>query len=439
MSRLSLVVVFALVLGWSSQSQAGLDDYIKKDDGAFAWKFEETTKTPLGEFHRITLTSQVWQGITWKHQLRIFEPKKVTNPEAMVLFITGGSNKNLDEVRGGDTLLGFSIAEACQARVAVLAQVPNQPLLGDKSEDALIAETFIRYLETKDETWPLLFPMAKSAVKAMDASTAFMKDKHKEDVSKFVVSGGSKRGWTTWLTSAADDRVIAFAPMVIDTLNIKEQMPNQIKVWGKYSEQIQDYVSRGLVQRDQDPGIQALWGMVDPYSYRNRPQLAKPKVLIHGTNDRYWTLDASSFYFDDLKGPKNIVFLPNAGHGLDQNREFATGAVGALYRQAVKGQTLPKVEWKFISTEDQLQIKVTADPAPKFFRLWSTSSESRDFRTSKWTASPSVTGAPEITMPHPRPTTGHVATLVELTYELDGFSYQLTTQIAQAPAKAIAE
>ena len=38
----------------------------------------------------IKLTSQVWQGITWSHDLRVYEPREIVHPDAMLLFITGG-------------------------------------------------------------------------------------------------------------------------------------------------------------------------------------------------------------------------------------------------------------------------------------------------------------------------------------------------------------
>ena len=125
------------------------------------------------------------------------------------------------------------------------------------------------------------------------------------------MTGGSKRGWTTWLTGAVDDRVVAIAPMVIVMLNLGKQGPNQLKVWGKYSEQIDDYVERGLTEKTETPEGTKLWKMVDPFTYRDR--LTKPKLLINGTNDRYWTLDALDLYWDGLKGPKYLVELPNAG------------------------------------------------------------------------------------------------------------------------------
>src|SRR5262245_38915376 len=103
----------------------------------------------------------------------------------------------------------MELAKKLKAPVAFLYHIPNQPLLGGKTEDALIAETFVRYLKTRDESWPLLLPMTKSLVRAMDALQAFARQEWDIAVLHFVVSGGSKRGWTTWLTAAVDARVKA--------------------------------------------------------------------------------------------------------------------------------------------------------------------------------------------------------------------------------------
>src|SRR5439155_21063395 len=136
-------------------------------------------------------------------------------------------------------------------------------------DDALIARTFVKYLDTKDETWPLLFPMVKSVTRAMDALQEFAKSEWKAEVKDFVVTGASKRGWTSWLTAASGDkRVKAIAPLVIDTLNMPVQMENQVKAFGKPSEMIHDYVERKLVPVPQTSVAQNLWKMIDPWVYR---------------------------------------------------------------------------------------------------------------------------------------------------------------------------
>ncbi len=368
MVRLSFIMLASAstLAGAPRPAMAGLDEYVKKPDSSFAWSQTSSLSTPAGTITTLALTSQVWQGITWKHELTVYDPRELTHADAMLLFITGGSHDS--KQNDNDHKHGFMLAQLCGARVAVLRQVPNQPLLGDKKEDELIAETFVRYLQTKDENWPLLFPMTKSAVRAMDALQAFTKEKGRA-VERFVVTGGSKRGWTTWLTGAVDDRVVAIAPMVIVMLNSEKQGPNQIKVWGKYSEQIGDYVERGLTETTDKPEITKLWKMVDPFTYRDR--LTKPKLLINGTNDRYWTLDALDFYWSELKGPKYLVEIPNAGHGLDANRDWALGGLGAFFRHVITDRPMPKVTWDLArGAGGESTLTIHASPAPVAARIW---------------------------------------------------------------------
>ena len=425
MVRLGLAVLAAgsVLAGDATVARAGLDEYIKKPDSAFSWTQAGSQTTPAGTITFIRLTSQVWQGITWKHDFRIYEPRQLVYPDAMLLFITGGSYDS--KVRDDDHKRAFALTQLCGARVAVLPQVPNQPLLGDKTEDALIAETFVRYIESKDENWPLLFPMVKSAVRAMDALQAWAKENRKPPVPRFVVTGGSKRGWTTWLTGAVDDRVVAIAPMVIVMLNLGEQGPNQLKVWGKYSEQIDDYVQRGLMEVNKAPEGALLWKMVDPFTYRDR--LTKPKMLINGTNDRYWTLNALDLYWNELKGPKYLVELPNAGHGLEANRDWALGGIGAFFRHVISGRSLPEISWELIpAAEGHSTLKIHASPVPVAARIWTARSDTRDFRESHWESEPLKPGE-TITANVPAVSEGHLAVFGEVEYKIDEIPYHLTT------------
>ena len=73
-----------------------------------------------------------------------------------------------------------------------------------RTEDSFIAYTWDKFLRTGDARWPARLPMTKSAVRAMDTVTSFCgtPDIGGLKVDQFVVSGGSKRGWTTWTTAA---------------------------------------------------------------------------------------------------------------------------------------------------------------------------------------------------------------------------------------------
>jgi PhoPQ-activated pathogenicity-related protein len=428
---LSLALCVASAAAATRPARADLDEYVQRDDPSFKWSVTRTEKLPGGTAYHITLNSQVWQGIPWVHKVRIYEPDEPTYRDAALLFITGGSTKS--EPSRDDAVLGLGLSKLCGARVIILPQVPNQPLLGGKTEDTLIAETFVRYLETKDGNWPLLFPMVKSAVKAMDAAQQWAKGEGKT-IDKFVVTGGSKRGWTTWLTGASDKRVVAIAPMVIDTLNMKAQSKHAKEVWGKQSEQIGDYTERGLTEKFDTPDGKALWKMVDPYSYRDR--LTLPKLIINGLNDRYWTVDALNIYWDDLKGPKWVCYLPNAGHGLEVNRDYALHGIGAFFRHNVSKRPMPELSWKHGNGPDgALTLTVTSTPAPKSAKLWAARSDTRDFRESTWEPTAMTLNGSVVKGEIARPEKGYIAIVGDLEYEIDGVNYHLSTQVRQTGAK----
>ena len=149
----------------------------------------------------------------------------MTDSKQAVLVIGGGvwnRNDNAEKPTKrfpGNTGVYIQIAEKLKTPVAVLLNVPKQPMFEGLVEDEIISLTFDKFLTTEETDWPLLLPMTKSAVRGMDAMQAFCKQEWKLKIEHFTVTGASKRGWTTWLTGAMDNRVNAIAPMVIDTLN----------------------------------------------------------------------------------------------------------------------------------------------------------------------------------------------------------------------------
>ena len=205
--------------------------------------------------------------------------------------------------------------------VSQLKMVPNQPLMfaGEttgRTEDEIIAYTWDKYLRTGDARWPARLPMTKAAVRAMDTVTAFCGSAQGGGVSvqSFVVTGASKRGWTTWTTAAVDQRVSAIIPMVIDILNVQTSMLHHYNAYGFWSPAIEDYMNRASPDWFGTPEMAALMDIVDPYAYRRR--LTMPKFIINDTGDEFFLPDSSQFYFADLPGVKYLRYVPNVEHAL---------------------------------------------------------------------------------------------------------------------------
>lgn len=408
-----------------------LKKYISNGDNHYKWELKDSISIGSSKAYHLLMTSQKWRDITWRHQLTVVVPATVTYDGAL-LFITGGSNKDEQPNWSTDDKMWPTLAAVAsknKAIVALIKQVPNQPLYGGKTEDELISYTLHQFKQDKDYTWPLLFPMVKSAVRGMDAVQEFSSKQLNLKVNNFVISGASKRGWTTWLSNAIDDkRVVAIAPIVIDMLNMPKSLSYQLETYGEYSIQIEDYVKLGIPQSTNTPEGKAITTMIDPYSYREK--FVVPKMIFIGTNDEYWTADAIKHYFDDIPGINMIHYVPNVGHDLGGGKQ-AFEALSAFLGLTLKKMQYPVPTWNVVKGNNGFEITVNAKAENlQDAAIWGTTSADRDFRNNLWlTRRIKLDGnTAKFTVPFVKK--GFQAFYVDLKYkDSNGGSYTVSTRV----------
>lgn len=386
-ARVGVSLAVVLVLGgarWLAAGETALDRYVAKPDPTYSWKVVRTIPGNPATQYVVDLKSQTWRTEqevdrpVWQHWLIIVKPAKVSSKTAF-LRITGGANgREAPQTAEAATI---KLAEETNSVVAELKMVPNQPLVlhGDgvrRSEDDFIAYTWDQFIKTGDETWPARLPMVKSAVRAMDCVQELLAGEQggKVTIEKFVVAGGSKRGWTTWCTAAVDKRVVAAIPIVIDVVNVPACSRHHVAAYGFYAQAIGDYVRHDIKGRMNDPRTKLLYEIEDPYSYRDR--LTMPKFVVNAAGDQYFPPDSSQFYFGDLIGEKYLRYVPNADHSLRDSD--AQESIIAFYQTVLAGSPRPKYAWTF---EKDGSIRVRAETRPKSVTLWQANNpKARDFR-----------------------------------------------------------
>ena len=422
--------------------QNTLDLYVHAPDEAYEYEVVKTESREGYKSFIVDLVSQSYltkeevDRTEWRHWLIIVKPDDIKHQTGM-LIIDGGDNDV--KVPSGPSDLIVEYAKATGSVVAELGMVPNQPLtfFGEDEprwEDALIAFTWDKYLKTGDERWPARMAMTKSSIAAMDTIQSVISD---EDVtrriSKFVVVGASKRGWTTWTTAAVDDRVEAIVPIVIDLLNVEPSFEHHWRTYGFWAPAIQDYVDMETVEWWHTPELRALFNLVGPFSYKERYQM--PKLLVNASGDEFFLPTSSQFYFDQLPGEKYLRYVPNTDHSLSGSDALET--VLAFYTSVLNDIPRPKFSWEFNEEGD---ITVSSETSVEEVKLWSAvNPKARDFRKEtigdNWQAisldkleSGVYKGKPGV------PSEGWKAYFIELSYSTPfGIPLKLTTPVRVLP------
>lgn len=397
MKRLqSLIFLLSFFLIFSSctseeekKPQNPFEAYLSEADSSYTYTLESTINGDNYTAYVIRMVSQTWltedivDESQWWHWLTIVVPDQVDHSIGL-LWIGGGDRD--DPTPESVNPIVLNAALSTNSVTANLHNVPFQPItiLNDEQRDERVEDEIISYgwrefleggAKDEDAIWLSRLPMTSAAQRGMDTITDFMQTQQSTVVDSFVVSGASKRGWTTWTTGIFDNRVVAIAPVVIDLLNVVPSFQHHWRAYGEWSPAIEDYEDQQIMEWQYSDEYVRMLELVDPFSYKD--SLDMPKYIMNAASDEFFLPDSWQFYWDDLPSPKYLRYVPNAGHSLENTD--ATQSLIAYYNHIINNHSIPEFKW----TADTSGFHIEMDPnnLPDELLLWNAHNpDARDFR-----------------------------------------------------------
>lgn len=405
-----------------------LDQYVAQPDGNYSYYVTNTTYSGLFGSWKGTLlnmTSQFWlpaeevgAGSVWTHQLVVIVPKQITDPSLGILWITGGDvGDGAPSSSSEDMVLTSTMATAAGQISAALFQIPNQPIVmpGDptkeqRKEDAVLAWGWMKYVtahnagQTPDPRWLPRLPMTKAAVRAMDTVAAWAAtsgdvadaleaggharnyyamsggDGTAGNLSRFIVAGASKRGWTTWTTAAVDKRVVAMAPVVLDALHVDKFLHTQWQSYGGFTFALADYTALNITQMVDTPGFAALQSVVDPASYLDR-YAGIPKLVVDATGDEFLMPMDDADWWDELPEPKKRLMVQNTDHSLATGIVEVLDSVPQWMSAFARGQSEPEFQWEVSADGTRITLNTTTKPSK--VQVWTAVTGNLEYGTQR--------------------------------------------------------
>ena len=416
------------------------------------YSLQDKKQLPGVMLKRYILNSQTWspQGVVtpkrWQNGVNIYIPDSAREKNALVV-INDGSNNN----GSGDPVAPTNFSEEELSRIAVatrtvviaVSNVPNQVLsyqgvTTPQAEDYSVAYTWKLFIgdTQKYQDASLHIPMAASVSQAFRLAK---KELAQHNVTRFMVTGVSKRGWAAWLTALSDPDVDAVIPVAFDLLNTKKSLEHIYQSYGKnWPVAFYPYYQQGIDQQIGTDEFAGLMTLEDPLSYLNTDlgdRLKIDKYIINASGDDFYVPDNSHFYYSQLPGQKSLRVVPNSSH---------YGIVSVTERSLItfvnrfqNGQKIPEITEKIQNSVDGKKVlAVSFSEKPVTVLQWTARNPAaRDFRYAcdvKYNSVPvNLTGGGDtLSIPLISPDSGWQATYIEATFS-DG--YVATTQVYITP------
>eukprot|EP01132_Coremiostelium_polycephalum_P001299 gene1299-1641_t len=337
-----------------------LEKFIQRpDDNVGQYYIHRTIRNPRYSAYVLNFTSINWltekesSNPKWWHYLTICVPNIVLSDYGYLEV--GGGDFDIEEDDISE--LDSTIEKLCISSNSVISHlllVPNQQLVFNNEteplqEDALLAYAWGQFIKNQSNTdWIPQFALTKSVIKAMDTIQAFIRSKYFfYRVNNFVVSGASKRGWTSWLAGAVDPRVVAIIPVVFPNLNVIQNSINHYRSFGGWSFAYGDYFTQGLMKNLNTPNFEALTREIDPIYFVDQLR-SKSKYIVQGVGDEYFLPDSVTLFWSQLLGVKHNRLHPNSGHQLENRGDEYDEEINTYYNMIINNQRLPEFEWSIV-------------------------------------------------------------------------------------------
>lgn len=320
-----------------------LPDYREQISGT-PLKYTLINTAPLAQVvvRHYELLSQHWSPddmvtpAQWRHNVDIYIPETAKEHHALVVVNNGINYDKGVQITGkpGDfpqeTLA--SISRDTNTIVISVSDIPNQYLTfqDDKKplkEDESVSRSWALFMEAPEQRklMPLNIPMVTALSQAMRLAK---KELTQWNINSFIITGISKRGWTTWLSAIADPDVEAIVPFAIDLLDIDASLEHIYQSYGgNWPITFYPYYQQGIDEKIKSPAFTQLRQIIDPLRYLNtiyQPRLAIPKYIINASGDLtgpiYWAV------IQDVVHKDKVGSVGGAMHGLAN----ISGIIGPL-------------------------------------------------------------------------------------------------------------
>lgn len=285
------------------------------------------------------------------------------------------------------------LAFLVNAVVAVVYQIPNCPVVFQsdserlqRKEDAIIAWAWRQYMSNLDPIWLPRLPMTKASMQAMKASEEYLKQERGLTGLKWVVSGASKRGWTSFLVGAARCKscpsIVGIAPLVPIVPDLGEEVHRQYRSYGGYTFAFIDYKNAGLVNKLDSPAFKKAMKVVDPMYYME--QLSSiPKLIVLSSDDEFMQFDWTNIWYDRVQGNKHLLILANAEHSLITGIPELVPALTEFLLKVDRKETISPLKVFYNKSDGSLFARIPAGAKVKEVSLRyavTLQSKLRDFR-----------------------------------------------------------